>query len=184
MPRTAAGLLKSGSSPAYRTHQRRAELEAARGLRWRRSPHSVPDRRPLSRLCFANHCRATDRGHNADWLRKVLAERQTEVCIPSKSNRKIQIPHDHALYCKRRRTESMFGKLKHGRRIATRHDRCAHTFISAIARALIAIFWTWKMRHEPRAADPRRPTTYQGICKIWTSVLDRFTLDKMPELSS
>ena len=64
-----------------------------------------------------------------------------EVCIPSKSNRKIQIPHDRGLYRKRHKIENMFGKLKDWRRIHTRYDRCAHTFMSAIAIAAIVIFW-------------------------------------------
>jgi transposase len=49
-----------------------------------------------------------DRGYDADWLRDALAERGTEACIPSKSNRKIQIPHDRHLYRKRHRIENMF----------------------------------------------------------------------------
>jgi transposase len=77
----------------------------------------------------------------ADWLRDALAERQTEACIPSKSNRKTPIPHDTVLYRKRHRIENMFGKLKDWRRVATRYDRCAHTFLSAIAIAAIVIFW-------------------------------------------
>ena len=32
--RTAASLLKGGSSQTYRAHQRRPELQASRGLRW------------------------------------------------------------------------------------------------------------------------------------------------------
>ena len=55
--------------------------------------------------------------------------------------RKIQIPHDKALYRKRHKIENMFGKLKDWRRIHTRYDRCAHTFMSAIAIAAIVIFW-------------------------------------------
>jgi transposase len=35
----------------------------------------------------------------------------------------------------------MYGKLKGWRRIHTRHDRCAHTFMSAIAIAAIVTFW-------------------------------------------
>jgi hypothetical protein len=34
----------------------------------------------------------------------------------------------------------MFGRLKDWRRIATRHDRCAHTFMSAICIAPTVIF--------------------------------------------
>ena len=82
-----------------------------------------------------------DKGYDADWLREALADRKIEACIPSKSNRKIQIPHDRVLYRKRHKIENMFGKLKDWRRIHTRYDRCAHTFMSAIAIAAIVIFW-------------------------------------------
>jgi transposase len=82
-----------------------------------------------------------DRGYDADWLRDALADRKIEACIPSKSNRKTQIPHDRLLYRKRHKIENMFGKLKDWRRIHTRYDRCAHTFMSAIAIAAIVIFW-------------------------------------------
>ena len=82
-----------------------------------------------------------DRGYDADWFRAALAARGIGACIPSKSNRKIPIPHDRALYRKRHRIENMFAKLKDWRRIATRYDRCAHTFLSAIAIAATVIFW-------------------------------------------
>ena len=82
-----------------------------------------------------------DRGYDADWLRDALADRKIEACIPSKSNWKTQIPHDRLLYPKRHKIENMFGKLKDWRRIHTRYDRCAHTFMSAIAVAAIVIFW-------------------------------------------
>ncbi|MDB5609388.1 MAG: transposase [Bradyrhizobium sp.] len=35
----------------------------------------------------------------------------------------------------------MFGSLKDWRRIHTRYDRCAHTFMSAIFPAAVVIFW-------------------------------------------
>lgn len=82
-----------------------------------------------------------DKGYDADWLRGALADRKIEACIPSKSNRKTQIPHDRVLYRKRHKIENMFGKMKDWRRIHTRYDRCAHTFMSAIAIAAIVIFW-------------------------------------------
>jgi transposase len=90
---------------------------------------------PAARVLLA------DKGYDADWLRDGIADRQTGACIPSKSNRKIQRPHDRVLYRKRHRIENMFGKLKDWRSIHTRYDRCAHTFMSAIAVAAIVIFW-------------------------------------------
>jgi transposase len=82
-----------------------------------------------------------DRGYDADWLRNALANRGITACIPSKANRKVQIPHDKTLYRQRHRIENMFGRLKDWHRIHTRYDRCAHTFMSAIALAATVIFW-------------------------------------------
>ncbi|HEY8622402.1 MAG TPA: IS5 family transposase [Casimicrobiaceae bacterium] len=82
-----------------------------------------------------------DRGYDADWFRNALTERGITPCIPSKANRKIAIPHDRTLYRQRHRIENMFGRLKDWRRIHTRYDRCAHTFMSAICIAATVIFW-------------------------------------------
>ena len=82
-----------------------------------------------------------DRGYDADWFRNALIAKGITPCIPSKTNRKIPIPHDKALYRQRHRIENMFGKLKDWRRIHTRYDRCGHTFFSAIAIAATVIFW-------------------------------------------
>ena len=82
-----------------------------------------------------------DRGYDADWFRKALAERNITACIPSKRNRKVPIPHDAMLYRQRHKIENMFGRLKDWRRIQTRYDRCAHTLMSAICIAATVIFW-------------------------------------------
>lgn len=82
-----------------------------------------------------------DRGYDADWLRDALADRKMEACIPSKKNRKVQIPHDEVRYRRRHKIENMFGRLKDWRRIHTRHDRSAVTFLAAIAIAATVIFW-------------------------------------------
>ena len=53
-----------------------------------------------------------DRGYDADWFRKALAQRDINACIPSKKNRKVPIPHDPVRYRQRHKIENMFGKLK------------------------------------------------------------------------
>ena len=82
-----------------------------------------------------------DKGYDADWFRQALAERGITACIPSKSNRKKPINHDHELYRQRHKIENMFGRRKDWRRIHTRYDRCAHTFMSAISIAATGLFW-------------------------------------------
>ncbi|MSO67268.1 MAG: transposase, partial [Pseudolabrys sp.] len=51
------------------------------------------------------------------------------------------IEHDRTLYRQRHKIENMFGRLKDWRRVHTRYDRCAHTFMSAICIAAIVILW-------------------------------------------
>jgi len=82
-----------------------------------------------------------DRGYDADWFREALLARQITPCIPGKKNRKQPIKYDEILYRQRHKVENMFGKLKDWRRIATRYDRCAHTFMAAIKIAAIVIWW-------------------------------------------
>ena len=56
-------------------------------------------------------------------------------------HRKQPVAYDATLYRQRHRIEIMFGRLEDWRRIATRYDRCAHTFFSAICIAAAIILW-------------------------------------------
>lgn len=82
-----------------------------------------------------------DRGYDSTWFRQALVTKGIEPCIPSSRSRKIPYPYDKALYRQRHKVENLFAKLKDWRRIATRYDRCAHTFFSAICIAATVIFW-------------------------------------------
>ena len=79
-----------------------------------------------------------DRGYDSTWFREELEARGIEPCIPSSKSRKTPFAYDKVLY---RQRENLFAKLKDWRRIATRYDRCAHTFFSAICIAAAVIFW-------------------------------------------
>ena len=66
---------------------------------------------------------ATDRGHDADWLRWGLADSGIAARIPARRCRKkAAAPHDPALHRQRHRIENAFARLKDWRRIATRYD--------------------------------------------------------------
>jgi hypothetical protein len=54
-------------------------------------------------------------------------------CIPSSRSRRV--------YRERHKVENLFAKLKDWRRIATRYDRYADAFFSAICNAATVIFW-------------------------------------------
>lgn len=82
-----------------------------------------------------------DRGYDSNKIRKMLDEQEITPCIPPKKNRKETIVYCKTTYKTRHKVENLFAKLKDWRRIATRYDRCAHTFRSAIYLAATIIFW-------------------------------------------
>ena len=82
-----------------------------------------------------------DRGYDSDGFRAALVAKSIMPCIPPRKTRKVQHVYDRVLYRQRHRVENMFAKLKDWRRIATRYDRSAHTFMSAIVIAAIVLFW-------------------------------------------
>jgi transposase len=69
-----------------------------------------------------------DRGYDADAIRQDLDDRGATPVIPTKKNRKVQIPIDGHIYALRNRIERCFNRLKNARRFATRYDKLAETF--------------------------------------------------------
>lgn len=94
----------------------------------------------LGALPPASHLIA-DRDYDSAWFREELEARGIDPCIPSSRGRKVPYAYDTVLYRQRHKVENMFARLKDWRRIATRYDRCAQTFPSAIAFAATSIFW-------------------------------------------
>ena len=80
-------------------------------------------------------------GYDADWLIEVLKDKGIRPCVPGRRSRGKAVHYDKRRYRRRNRIETMFGRLKNWRRIATRYDRCAKTFLSAIAVAATVMFW-------------------------------------------
>ena len=82
-----------------------------------------------------------DRGYDSNWFRNALKERGTEPCIPPTKSRKTPLDYDKTTCRQRHKIENLFAKLKDWRRIATRYDRCAHTFFSAVCVAATVAFY-------------------------------------------
>jgi len=82
-----------------------------------------------------------DRGYDSDAFREAVKKRGIAPCIPPFPTRKKTLFYDPLIYKARHKIENMFAKLKDWRRIATRYDRCAHTFFSSILIAATGIFW-------------------------------------------
>ncbi|BCK74968.1 transposase [Acetobacter aceti NRIC 0242] len=82
-----------------------------------------------------------DRGYDSNKIRRSLAGQNITACIPPKKNRKSKSSYNWHLYKKRHLIENMVAKPKDWRRVATRYDRYAHTFMSAIHIAASVIFY-------------------------------------------
>jgi transposase len=89
---------------------------------------------PLRRL-------VADRGYDADALRRDLRSAGTAPVIPGRRTRKRPIRHDRSRYNDRWRVEAAFCRLKDFRRVATRYDKLAANFASAVALAAVLAFW-------------------------------------------
>ena len=82
-----------------------------------------------------------DRGYDANCLRHTLRSAGTIPVIPGRRSRKRPIRHDERRYRDRWRIEAAFCRLKDFRRVATRYDKLAINFLSAVVLAAIIAFW-------------------------------------------
>lgn len=60
--------------------------------------------------------------------------------IPGKSNRRTPIPHDRATYRWRNLIERLFSKLKNWRRVATRYDKMAESYLGFVTLASVKLW--------------------------------------------
>ena len=82
-----------------------------------------------------------DKAYDADSLRNWLKRARIKAVIPSTAARRTPYPLDRKAYRRRNVIERMFCKLKNWRRIATRYDRLAQNYLSALALAAIISAW-------------------------------------------
>lgn len=82
-----------------------------------------------------------DKGYDANAIRKSLREEGKIPVIPGRINRKRRIAYDKARYRDRHLVENAFCRIKDFRRVATRYDKLASNFLSAVALAILVSFW-------------------------------------------
>ena len=80
-----------------------------------------------------------DKGYDANSLRKHQRERAIVPVIPGRSNRKRPIRYDTMRYKSRHLIENAFCRLKDFRAVATRYDKLARNFLSAVVLAIPAM---------------------------------------------
>lgn len=82
-----------------------------------------------------------DKGYDTDAFRGFLKKNRIRAVIPGKSNRKKRIRHDKQAYKGRNVVERCFCRLKDFRRIATRYDKLARNFFSALCFVATLAYW-------------------------------------------
>jgi len=81
-----------------------------------------------------------DKGYDTDEVLACVAALGAQAVIPSKRNRLLQRLIDRNLYRDRNKVERFFSRLKQFRRLATRYDKTASSFLGML-HFVSAILW-------------------------------------------
>lgn len=82
-----------------------------------------------------------DKGYDADRIRAHTEAKGGVAVIPMRRGRKVQAPIDGHIYALRNRIERCFNKLKNARRLATRYDKTAASYLGFIHIVSVRL-WT------------------------------------------
>jgi transposase len=78
-----------------------------------------------------------DKAYDSSTLRQTAATKGINTCIPGRSNRTTTVPFSATLYRRRHRVENFFERIKRYRRVATRYDKLAETFLGFVCLAIL-----------------------------------------------
>ena len=81
-----------------------------------------------------------DKGYDANFIVEAVREKGAKAVIPPRRHRKTPRPYDKHLYQERNLIERMFNQLKGFRRVATRYDKTALSFLSFVHLAGIYLW--------------------------------------------
>ncbi|ALN71841.1 hypothetical protein M673_03890 [Aureimonas sp. AU20] len=115
-----------------------------------------------------------DKGYEGDEVRQSLLLKGVLPMIPSKANRRAPAACDFKQYQDRNRIERMFNRLKQARRIATRYDQAASSFLAFLAFLSPAPsrMWlrdyvdrSWRKAAVPKTTYPRHKSDMASVPK-------------------
>jgi transposase len=102
----------------------------------------VHDIKPVSKIL--EDCQSTtilaDKGYDCDALIERLESQGCAAIIPPKRNRKVKREYDRDRYKSRFLVEQFFQKIKRNRRVATRYEKLAATFLGMVLLACIVLW--------------------------------------------
>ena len=81
---------------------------------------------------FTGQLLLADKGYDSNHFIETIQMQGFTPVIPPRKNRKNFRVYDKIWYQDRHKIECFFGKIKHFRRIATRYDKCATSFLSIL----------------------------------------------------
>lgn len=81
-----------------------------------------------------------DKGYDSDRIRQDVRDRGAVPEIPTKRNRKVQYSVSKPVYTLRSRIECFIGHLKEQRRIATRYDKTASSYLGFVLLGCIRLW--------------------------------------------
>ena len=81
-----------------------------------------------------------DKGFDSDGLRQKLLGQQCLASIPPRSGRRSPAWYHQGLYRQRHKVENFFQRIKIHKRVSTRYEKLAHTFLNFV---LVAAVFDW-----------------------------------------
>jgi transposase len=81
-----------------------------------------------------------DKGYSYVSVRRFLRRRGIRYTIPRRADQRSTGPFDRAIYRKRNRVERLINRLKQCRRIATRYDKLAASYLAMLHLAAILLW--------------------------------------------
>jgi len=81
-----------------------------------------------------------DTAYDADHFRNEVKAKSAQAVIPSNPSRAMKLPLDKDIYKERHLVECAINKLKQFRRIATRYDKTAASFLGMATVVAIALW--------------------------------------------
>jgi transposase len=87
--------------------------------------------------CLRGRRAVGDKGFDADTFRDRLRRQRTRACIPPKRSRRHPVAFHRGYYSHRHKVENFFCRLKRYRRISTRYEKLALTFLGFVQLAAV-----------------------------------------------
>lgn len=81
-----------------------------------------------------------DKGYDADYIRDVVEQDGGVAVIPPRRTRKTPRPIDDHIYALRNQIERCFNRLKNSRRLATRYDKTAESYLGFVNLSAVRLW--------------------------------------------